>query len=321
MPRGPGPRSFRQGSAQAFDVANAPGQWSDNSAYVDLHTHATASMQSRYDFQFVTGELQDGVGFEYITGTHRAFGNNGSHGLFHPITAGNGAAPDVLTALVAASDHLPVVADYQVVAEPDILIRQSADSTVVGEGAFYDTYTLELTTVPTADVIVSVTPSDQLDLGSGPGVPLTLTFRPTDLLLEQTVVVRAHDDLIDEGTQTVLIQHTLQSVDPVYDSLLLTGVAVEIRDNDLPTLLINELDSDTPGSDNREFIELFDGGVGNSALDDYVVVLYNGNSDTSYAALNLDGYTTDAAGLFRAGKCSRPERGPDVRRWSAAKRP
>ncbi len=38
-------------------------------------------------------------------------------------------------------------------------------------------------------------------------------------------------------------------------------------------IIINELDSDTPSTDMLEFIELYDGGVGNTSLDGLVVVL------------------------------------------------
>ncbi|MDO6782399.1 hypothetical protein Q4604_24405, partial [Marinovum sp. 1_MG-2023] len=33
------------------------------------------------------------------------------------------------------------------------------------------------------------------------------------------------------------------------------------------SILINELDADTAGTDTQEFVELFDGGAGNTALD------------------------------------------------------
>ena len=39
----------------------------------------------------------------------------------------------------------------------------------------------------------------------------------------------------------------------------------------------------TPGDDVLEFIELYDGGTGNTALDGLVVVLLNGSDDQSYA--------------------------------------
>jgi predicted extracellular nuclease len=68
-----------------------------------------------------------------------------------------------------------------------------------------------------------------------------------------------------------------------------------------PAVLINEVDSDTPSYDVLEFIELYDGGAGSTALDGIVVVLYNGSNDTVYDAFDLDGYTTDADGYFVIG--------------------
>lgn len=69
-------------------------------------------------------------------------------------------------------------------------------------------------------------------------------------------------------------------------------------------LVINEVDADTVGSDTAEFIELFDGGAGNQDLSGYVVVLYNGNGDTVYAAYDLDGLRTNAAGYFVIGNAA-----------------
>ena len=66
-------------------------------------------------------------------------------------------------------------------------------------------------------------------------------------------------------------------------------------------VIINEVDSDTPSNDVLEFIELYDGGVGNTALDGLVVVLYNGSNDASYDAFDLDGFATDANGYFVIG--------------------
>ena len=67
------------------------------------------------------------------------------------------------------------------------------------------------------------------------------------------------------------------------------------------TLIINEVDADTPGSDIAEFAELFDGGVGNTPLDGYVLIFFNGSNDQSYLAIDLDGYSTDANGYFVIG--------------------
>ncbi len=72
------------------------------------------------------------------------------------------------------------------------------------------------------------------------------------------------------------------------------------------TLIVNEVDADTEGTDTQEFIELFDGGAGNTSLSGFVVVLYNGNGDASYDAFDLDGFTTDANGYFVLGNTAVP---------------
>ncbi len=77
-------------------------------------------MDDRYDFQMVTGEFRDDEGYSYIVGTYRAFGNDGNHynqridngtNTYYPgDTARSGI---VANNLFGASDHIPVVADYQ----------------------------------------------------------------------------------------------------------------------------------------------------------------------------------------------------------------
>jgi endonuclease I len=77
------------------------------------------------------------------------------------------------------------------------------------------------------------------------------------------------------------------------------------------TVVINELDADTPSVDDKEFIELksFDaGGVAlpNYSLDGYVLVFYNAGSSpfmgtASYYAIDLDGLVTDINGLILIG--------------------
>ncbi|MFZ3070127.1 MAG: ExeM/NucH family extracellular endonuclease [Anaerolineaceae bacterium] len=63
-------------------------------------------------------------------------------------------------------------------------------------------------------------------------------------------------------------------------------------------VLINEVDADQVGTDTAEFIELYDGGVGNTALDGLAIVFYNGSTDVSYQAFDLDTLVTDPSGYF-----------------------
>jgi hypothetical protein len=71
-------------------------------------------------------------------------------------------------------------------------------------------------------------------------------------------------------------------------------------------VIINEVDSDQLSTDTAEFVELFDGGAGNTPLDGFVVVFYNGSTDLSYAAFDLDGFATDADGYFTLGNAAVP---------------
>ena len=65
------------------------------------------------------------------------------------------------------------------------------------------------------------------------------------------------------------------------------------------TVCINEIDSDTPGIDEAEFIEL--SGTPNGALDHFVLELFNGANDLSYRAYDHDGFSLDANGFFLIG--------------------
>lgn len=78
------------------------------------------------------------------------------------------------------------------------------------------------------------------------------------------------------------------------------------RSQAVGAVIINEVDSDTPSTDTAEFVELFDGGAGNTPLDGYVVVFYNGGDDLSYSAFDLDGFTTSSGGYFTLGNAAVP---------------
>jgi len=72
------------------------------------------------------------------------------------------------------------------------------------------------------------------------------------------------------------------------------------------TVVINEIDADTPGSDVLEFIELksFDAGgiaLPSYALDGYVLVFYRASTNTIYRTIDLDGLVTDINGIIHLG--------------------
>jgi hypothetical protein len=67
---------------------------------------------------------------------------------------------------------------------------------------------------------------------------------------------------------------------------------------------INEFDPDQPGTDTLEFVELY--GAPNTALDGLVLVFFNGATDLSYDAYDLNGHSTDSNGFFVIGAPSVP---------------
>ncbi|MBQ0740129.1 lamin tail domain-containing protein, partial [Aquimarina celericrescens] len=71
--------------------------------------------------------------------------------------------------------------------------------------------------------------------------------------------------------------------------------------NPTAQLVINEIDADTQGADALEFVELYDGGAGNTSLDGYILVFFNGSNNQSYATYDLTGFTTNANGYFVIG--------------------
>ena len=124
------------------------------------------------------------------------------------------------------------------------------------------------------------------------GTPASGTFLPNNGNLD------TFDGASALGTFTLRPGDT-GSGDPLcVDSYSVTVTA------DAPPIVINEVDADTAGTDTLEFVELYDGGIGNVSLTGLVLVFFNGASDDSYFARDLDGQTTDANGYFVLGNAA-----------------
>lgn len=84
---------------------------------------------------------------------------------------------------------------------------------------------------------------------------------------------------------------------------ILSIILVLISNFSFSQLFINELDSDTPSTDDKEFIEL-KSTVPNLSLNGYVIVLFNGTGtliNRSYYVIDLTGFSTDVNGIFVLG--------------------
>lgn len=102
----------------------------------------------------------------------------------------------------------------------------------VSESGLTDSFTLALKTVSKNDVIITVNPDSELNLGKGGDNPLTLTFTPQNALTPQTVNVAAVDDKDIEGNHTGGISFKFDSSDPAYNGLSVPSLNVPITDND-----------------------------------------------------------------------------------------
>jgi uncharacterized protein len=187
-----------------------------------------------------------------------------------------------------------------------------------------------------SDTAPSVVSTDPTDSATGVAVDTTITINFSESVdvtadaftiecpVNTQVAFSSSPTLPATGTTNVVL--TPASDLPNDTTCTVTVVATEVTDKDgdpdnmaenyvfsfttaaevVAELIINEVDADTPGTDAAEFIELYDGGVGNTPLDGFVVVLYNGSNDLSYGAFDLDGYTTDANGYFLLGNAAVP---------------
>lgn len=238
------------GPAQAFDPIDREGHWHNNPAFIDVHTQSpstssryggqtTGGMDDRFDFQLVTDEWLDGQGLAYIPGSYRALGNNGTHTLDGPLDVPwNTALPqNVLTAIANASDHLPVVADYQVPARMDVVLdlvppRVIRDGEVAASLHVANTAdvvhtlgadTLHYTVSTFGDVSGNVTASDEA-LGGGQQHVLPLTTSGPAGTKAGLVQVTSSSQAVANGTffegvSYDLLDHAQPSLDPLAETI------------------------------------------------------------------------------------------------------
>lgn len=141
------------GSGQLIDPLSLSNGWTGTSFRI-AHTQSpatssfyggqvTGGMNDRFDFQLISPGLNDNAGVALIGGSYRAFGNSGTHVLNGAITTSTSTVTSsgVLLALAQGSDHIPVVADYQLPARmsvgtlagaPGLVLRNTVAAVTVG---------------------------------------------------------------------------------------------------------------------------------------------------------------------------------------------
>lgn len=114
---------------------------------------------------------------------------------------------------------------------PAVIVAPTSVS--VAEGGAGASYSVVLTSLPQANVVVTASPDSQLTAS-----PSVLTFTTANWNVAQTVTVNAVDDAVVEGNHTGTISHSVSSSDTSYNGLVVNSVTANITDNDLPTFTV-----------------------------------------------------------------------------------
>ena len=108
-----------------------------------------------------------------------------------------------------------------------VTVTQSGGNTNVAEGGATDSFTVVLTSQPSANVTVALATGTQVTLSS-----TNLTFTPANWNVAQTVTVTAVDDAVVEGAHSDTISFTVTSADANYNAFSVASVTANITDND-----------------------------------------------------------------------------------------
>lgn len=123
-----------------------------------------------------------------------------------------------------------------------LVVNQSGGSTIVNENGATDTVGLSLSQQPQSDVVVTLTPTNQLLVGNTT-LPTTLTFTPGNWSVEQVITVAAVNDATVEGNQGSNIGVGIQSTDGTFGGLKTKPVPVTIIDNDYLPLTLGHVNT------------------------------------------------------------------------------
>jgi hypothetical protein len=126
------------------------------------------------------------------------------------------------------------ITDSNLLGLPGIVINPSPlDGIPLTEGDDPKTLELALNIAPPVPVTLTLTPdNEQVDLGGGAGIPLTLNFAgDATALVPQTISISAVDDGIVEGPQTTTITTSINTTDPGFAGLNIPNFTIDITDS------------------------------------------------------------------------------------------
>jgi exonuclease III len=318
-------------NGRSFDPINQIGTWHDGASFKGVHTQNPAGaggvgggMDDRFDWQLITGELQDNEGMSIIPNSYHAFANNNTHTMNGHINTGTGASTTVLNALGNASDHLPVVAQYQVPALMEVDFFEYSERPRILKDAVVPHFVSVENVAGDGALVVNASGADELDYTivtagnltgsktgtraafSGPEITFLELDTSTTGYNHGIAIVENHSPQgspahIIHEVEFDVVDHANPSFDPVLDqnSLLLDfGTVAQNSVIDLPFFVSNLVNTfDYTAALEYETTDL-DGDFEAFFFDDNTLwgdLIEAGDSRTASIVLN-----TESPGIFNA---------------------
>ena len=251
---------------------------------------------------FTRDEVVDAVSFSANQGTDLSFYrtsdslqgfdfNTGSSILDFSTVWGSKSLALVNSATAADPWYLSA---SKVVTSLTLSVTPTTFSEAAGASAATATVTRDGSTAD--DLFVNIESSDASEVSA-----TTLVTIPAGQTSASFTIAAVNDPYRDGNQQVTLKVFA--------DGYLGASVALTVEDEagDPPLpVVINEIDSDTPGTDVAEFVELYNPLNEAISLDGVVLVLYNGSNDQSYWTKDLSGSTIPAKSYFVIGNLLTP---------------
>ena len=239
-------------------------------------------LDDRFDFQFLSPSLLDGGGFDLINGTYRSFGNDGNHYNDAINTGNNSYFPGdnargnaLADKLIIASDHMPLIADYQVPAllawdwnAVDNRVLVGANSTV----DFFISNDAPVTHTLAADIL-------DVELVAQGGITGTQTVSIPALNPPETVALPVDTSVVGPWNGTVTLTSTSPESQTIPEVVKLNGEVISHANASFD--FANDLDWFTYDISFDE----------NSGVQSFNVWLFNYGFDGSQSLLEIDDVT------------------------------
>ena len=240
-------------------------------------------LDDRFDFQFLSPTMLDGDGVSLIEGTYRPLGNDGQHYNIAINTGTNYYFPDdtvrgdlLADQLKAASDHVPLIADYQVPALLSWSVDPAVERIIVGASTSVD--------ISISNDAVAVVPegADQLDVTIEVVGDLNGTEQVSVPAMSPPQIVSFPLDTMAVGPWQSTMTLTASN-EGVQDAPEVTELAGEVIDHSNASFLYAE------DIDWYVYDIAFEAGTG---VQSFNVWLFNYGFDGSQSLLEIDSVTT-----------------------------